>query len=86
MPKYVHIRPAPIAGPRDRVVPLYDGTILPKEGKRVAEDRHVRMLLRDGDVEVFTPEPRKARATKADETAKTDEPTKKHGRAKEQSE
>ena len=54
----IHIRPTPIDGPRARVVPLYDGTILPAEGRRVVVDRHVRMLLRDGDVEEFTPTPR----------------------------
>lgn len=75
-PKTIHIRPTPIEGPRPRVVPLHNGSILPAEGKLVVEDPHVRMLLKHGDVEVFTPEPDAAPA----------EPTKKHARAQEKSE
>ena len=88
MPDPIHIRPTPKPeGQRPLVVYLYDGTRLPAEGKRVVVDRHVRMLLKDGDVEKFTPEPRKPREPKADATAEP-EPTKKPraARAEEQSE
>lgn len=54
--KTIHIRPTPIEGPRARVVPLHNGSLLPAEGKRVVADAHVRMLLKHGDVEEFTPE------------------------------
>lgn len=56
MPEFVYLRPRPQPeGSRALVVYLYDGKLLPAEGKRVAVDRHVRMLLRDGDVETFDP-------------------------------
>lgn len=54
--KTIHIRPTPIEGPRARVVPLHNGSLLPAEGKRVVADAHVRMLLKHGDVEEFNPE------------------------------
>lgn len=53
--KTIHIRPTPIEGPRARVVPLHNGSLLPAEGKRVVADAHVRMLLKHGDVEEFNP-------------------------------
>lgn len=53
--KTIHIRPTPIEGPRPRVVPLHNGSLLPAEGKRCVEDAHVRMLLKHGDVEAFDP-------------------------------
>lgn len=69
--KTIHIRPTPIEGPRKRVVPLHNGSLLPAEGKRVVADAHVRMLLKHGDVEEFTPE--------AEAEA---QPTKSHHRAR----
>ena len=69
--KTIHIRPTPIEGPRARVVPLHNGSLLPAEGKRVVADAHVRMLLKHGDVEEFTPE--------AEAEA---QPTKSHRRAR----
>ena len=76
MPKTIHIRPTPQPeGERPLVVYLINGAILPTEGRRVEVDRHVRMLLRDGDVE-----------TKSTAPSNEPAPTHKPARAKEQSE
>lgn len=75
MPEFVYLRPTPQPeGQRPLVVFLYDGRRVPAEGRRVEVDRHVRMLLRDGDVEVFTPAPKTPRAAAPVVTQQTDAP------------
>lgn len=62
MPEFIYLRPVPQPeGRRPLVVYLYDGRLLPAEGKRVVVDRHVRMLLATGDAEAFEPAPKTPR-------------------------
>lgn len=80
MSDYIHARPTPQPeGSHPLVVYLIDGSILPSEGKRIAVDRHVRMLLRDGDIQAYEP-PTEASApdstpTKKHRAARAEEPT-----------
>lgn len=80
-PKTIHIRPTPIEGPRARVVPLDNGSILPAEGKLVVETTHVRMLLKHGDVEEFVP-PESEEPAGAADAAPEAPPTKSHRRTR----
>lgn len=75
MPEFQWLRPKPQPeGRRPLVVYLHNGTLLPAEGKRCTVDAHVRMLLRDGDVETY-PDP---------DAAPAPEPTKSSRRVREE--
>lgn len=80
MSEFIYLRPTPQPeGSRPLVVFLYDGRRLPTEGRRVVVDRHVRMLLRDGDVEEFAPQP--SAAAEAPQTKAPEAPTTKSTRS-----
>ena len=70
MPEFVYVRPTPQPeGMRALVVYLYDGRLVPAEGMRVIVDRHVRMLIATGDVELVD-------ENSAQPSATADQPTK----------